>query len=302
MVSIIVPAYNRADLIERCIGSALSQSVSDLEVIIVDDGSTDSTGRLCDTMAASEGRIRVLHQTNGGVSAARQAGIDMAAGEWICFLDSDDTLPPDALEKYSEAFPERPDIIVSGCARQLDPKSFVLGISNYSLCPTLWGKLFRTDFIKGNMPAMPRELVMGEDLAANLVLGIKAEKIRTVGDLLYNVTLDNGQSVMNTFRHSFQYENFFFQTMNDMLPEESASLPYYNELAGNLLLLKMNGYRNVVLDGASIDTGSKEWTSFVSDIRRSGLHLGIRDRFFLMMQHSQGLYRLIMNTYLKLRK
>ena len=98
LVTIVMPAYNAGATISAAVESVRAQTVSDWELVIVNDGSTDETASLCDTMAAEDPRIRVLHKANAGVSAARNDGMDAAAGEWIAFLDADDLYEPEYLE------------------------------------------------------------------------------------------------------------------------------------------------------------------------------------------------------------
>ena len=102
-LSVIVPAYNARETLKRCLDSILGQSFRDLELIVVDDGSTDETPRICDEYAAADERVRVLHQPNGGVSRARNAGIDAARGERLAFVDADDHLLPEAYETMLRA-------------------------------------------------------------------------------------------------------------------------------------------------------------------------------------------------------
>lgn len=102
-VSVIVPVYQAEKYIGKCVGSVLEQSFTDWEMILVDDGSRDNSGALCDEFAASDRRIKVLHQKNEGVSGARNAGMAAASGEYIAFLDSDDYYKPDMLEKMVNA-------------------------------------------------------------------------------------------------------------------------------------------------------------------------------------------------------
>lgn len=98
MVSVIVPVYNTAQYLEQCILSICDQTCRELEIIAVDDGSTDGSGALLDELAEKDHRIRVIHQHNGGVSAARNAGIAVAHGDYLAFVDSDDLLEPDMYE------------------------------------------------------------------------------------------------------------------------------------------------------------------------------------------------------------
>lgn len=98
MISIIIPVYKVEAYLADCINSVLAQTCTDFELILVDDGSPDSCGELCDRYAARDSRISVIHQENGGLSAARNAGLDAAKGEYIMFVDSDDWIEPDTLE------------------------------------------------------------------------------------------------------------------------------------------------------------------------------------------------------------
>ena len=103
MISIIIPVYNGQQHLERCVRSVLAQSYRELEVILVNDGSTDGTAALCDRLATEDPRIRVIHQANGGVSAARNAGLDAATGRFIGFVDADDTISEDTYETAFQA-------------------------------------------------------------------------------------------------------------------------------------------------------------------------------------------------------
>lgn len=99
-VSVVIPVYNVKPYLERCVESVLRQSYKDLEIILVDDGSTDGSGEMCDEMSTRDQRIRVIHQENKGLSGARNTGIDHATGEYIIFIDSDDEwLLDDGVEK-----------------------------------------------------------------------------------------------------------------------------------------------------------------------------------------------------------
>lgn len=98
LVSIIIPVYNVAELLGRCLDSVLAQTYQNLEIILIDDGSTDASGELCDTYAQRDHRIRIIHQTNQGLSAARNTGITVASGEFISFVDSDDAVAPTLIE------------------------------------------------------------------------------------------------------------------------------------------------------------------------------------------------------------
>lgn len=117
-VSVIVPIYNTKPWLEECVQSILAQKASfpePYEVILVDDGATDGCGELCDALAARDDRIRVIHQENQGLSAARNTGIDAARGRYYAFVDSDDILRPDYLKKLYDAC-EAHDAYMAVCA------------------------------------------------------------------------------------------------------------------------------------------------------------------------------------------
>lgn len=117
-VSVVIPVYRVEAHLRRCVDSALAQTFSDFEVILVDDGSPDNCGAICDEYAAKDARVRVIHQENGGLSAARNAGIDAARGEYLFFMDSDDLIHPQTLEILHELLKaHRADIAIGGFTR-----------------------------------------------------------------------------------------------------------------------------------------------------------------------------------------
>ena len=107
LISIVVPVYKVEKYIRRCIDSLLAQTWKNIEIILVDDGSPDSCGQICEEYAAVYDKIRVLHKENGGLSDARNAGIAVAQGEYIGFVDSDDYIMPDMFEKLAKAAMEQ---------------------------------------------------------------------------------------------------------------------------------------------------------------------------------------------------
>ena len=101
-ISVIIPVYNTLNCLERCVDSVCGQTYENLEIILVDDGSTDGTGQLCDTLAKRDDRIRVYHKKNGGASSARNLGLQKATGEYIGFVDSDDYIDADVYQEMAE--------------------------------------------------------------------------------------------------------------------------------------------------------------------------------------------------------
>ena len=113
LISVIIPVYKVEKYIERCITSVKKQSYFNIEIILVDDGSPDNCGIICDKYAETDSRIKVIHKKNGGLSDARNAGLDIATGQYICFIDSDDYIEKDTLkDMYNNIVMTRADITI----------------------------------------------------------------------------------------------------------------------------------------------------------------------------------------------
>lgn len=196
MISIIVPVYKVENYLHRCIDSILSQSFTDFELILVDDGSPDNCGKICDEYAQKDNRVRVFHKSNGGVSSARNLGLDNAKGEWIAFIDSDDFVENGYLEELlSYETNTSADIITSikildstNNSVTLQRKEFGLLFSIYKFekfCPP-WGKLLRKDIISNNNLKFNTRVHLGEDAMFVLSYLLNADKITLISSNKYN--------------------------------------------------------------------------------------------------------------------
>lgn len=114
MVSVIIPVYNAAPYLVRCLDSVLRQTYTDLEVVLVDDGSTDGSAHICDEYVIKDKRVRVIHQQNKGASIARKQGIERAQGEWLTFVDSDDVVEDDYVERLYKTL-RKYDVQIAAC-------------------------------------------------------------------------------------------------------------------------------------------------------------------------------------------
>ena len=113
-ISIIVPVYKTEKYVLKCLDSILAQTYKNFEVLVIDDGSPDDSGRLIDQVALMDSRVKVYHKPNGGVSSARNLGLNKAEGEWICFCDSDDMLYSDALSTMIDGVKDGIDMVLAG--------------------------------------------------------------------------------------------------------------------------------------------------------------------------------------------
>lgn len=167
-LSIIVPVYNAEKYLHRCIDSILAQTFTDFELLLIDDGSTDNSGFICDEYAQKDRRIRVFHKKNGGVSSARNLGLDNVSGEWITFVDSDDILvDSNALTIFSSknidadlivySFLWNDDLIECPCINNIKEIFF----SYHSIA--VWGKIYKKSIIQQNHLSFNERINMGED-------------------------------------------------------------------------------------------------------------------------------------------
>lgn len=163
-ISVIVPVYNVAQYLPQCVDSILSQDYGDLEVILIDDGSTDASGELCDRYAAKDSRVRVIHQKNGGAAAAKNAGLRIASGDYLTFADSDDYLEPGAYSFLMKTLQETGADAVQGAFREvyrnrteeqriseeiLEDYDYLLRFPKDFSCALLWNKLYQRELFEG---------------------------------------------------------------------------------------------------------------------------------------------------------
>ena len=203
MISVIVPIYKVEKYLRRCIDSILGQTYSDLEVILVDDGSPDGCPEICDEYEKKDPRVKVIHQKNGGLSAARNVGLDICIGEHITFVDSDDWLHPQMLERLLDAINSAPDVGVSVCGycetSQEESVSNVesngptellagekaveaiMGPDNVMLV-TAWGKLYQRELFTGIRYPVGR---IHEDEFVTYKLYILSKNVAIVREKLY---------------------------------------------------------------------------------------------------------------------
>lgn len=165
-ISVIVPVYNVADYLPQCLDSVLAQDHRDLEVIVIDDGSTDASGAICDAYGASDSRVVVIHQENAGAAAAKNAGLRVATGDYLSFVDADDYLEPNVygymLEvlqesgadaahfNFREVTPKRSeDSMVHKGRTLMDSRSYLVRFTKDWSCPLLWNKLYKRSLFDG---------------------------------------------------------------------------------------------------------------------------------------------------------
>ena len=175
-ITVIVPIYNSSKYLRRCVDSLLRQSFTDWECLLIDDGSTDDSFEVCEDIVRTDKRLKLFHIPNSGVSVARNIGLEMVAGEWISFVDSDDWLEHDTYEyAISQAEEHKADIIQWQFHYEpyiSEPKGFIKTPQELKLKKSValafwknacWGQLVKTELVKKNKIKFPEHITVGED-------------------------------------------------------------------------------------------------------------------------------------------
>ncbi len=207
-LSIILPVYNSEKYLSQCIDSVISQSFADFELIIINDGSTDSSGEICNVYAEKDNRIKVIHQNNRGVSFARKLGIEQSDSEWLGFIDSDDWIESDTLKiAYDTAIKEESDIVCFGIqkATQTEKTSIEFFNSdiytNFLYYPvymnSFCNKIIKKALFTENSLDFGIGIITSEDLLVMFQLFHFAKKISYLPSVLYNYRF-NSDSVTQT--------------------------------------------------------------------------------------------------------
>lgn len=207
LVSVIVPVYNAEKYLNRCVDSILSQTMTDFELLLIDDGSKDDSGRICDEYSEKDARVRVFHKPNGGVSSARNLGLDNAEGKWITFCDADDVVLPSWLSNFIDNACDSVDYVVQGFLtdktmfesddieftnRRKFSFSFegtmedgLLLMSKNTMLGYVWCKLFRYSIIKQFGVSFNEAYNYQEDIIFNLSYLQHCKKIKSIDDAGY---------------------------------------------------------------------------------------------------------------------
>lgn len=241
-ISVIVPVYNVERYLEKCIKSICVQSAPALEIILVDDGSTDRSGIICDEWARKDVRIRVIHKKNGGLSDARNAGIDIAAGGWYMFVDSDDTITPDTIERlYGAATTHDCEMAVCNMVRIYDDGTtepfynpvrcltVLDGQQRFETLkqPSACNKLFRADLFQDvRFP----EGKYYEDTFVYHVLAYRAKRIVLTGHDGYYY-LSRRESILGQPRYTDRYFDLVEAIYERMMFLRAHRVRYYAEEA-----------------------------------------------------------------------
>lgn len=259
-LSIITPVYNGASTLRHMVDSVLSQTLADWELILVDDGSTDGSPALCDELARQDDRIRVLHMPNGGVASARNAGLEMAKGEYIGFIDCDDSVKPEmyallleaaqrdhcdlvmgGYEKISEQNAKPVSLPYNGVLEGGKIKEILFSMAFWNgyldgrplttLYGSVWPNLYRADLIRAHGIVFPAQIFIGEDLLFNLRYLSHVRRVAMVNRPLYEYNIANSSATRTQNRSLWDHYVKLSDCVGKLLTE---LFPGDDELVYNL--------------------------------------------------------------------
>lgn len=301
-VSIIVPVYNAVKTLRRCADSILNQDFDDYELFLVDDGSTDGSGALCDEYAALDTRVRVIHKNNSGVSDTRNTALDLAHGTYIQFLDSDDWITPDATKLFVRAAEQNNcDLVISDFYRVSGERvsqkgdideDMVISKEDFSrhmmenpadfYYGVIWNKLYRRDIIEAHNLRMNTEISWCEDFMFNLEYIRYAERFIALKVPVYYYVKTKGSlvsqsaTIANTVKMKlgiFEYYNNFYKHTFDEEYYEKNRLRIYRFLVdtatdGFVLPAILPGSRKLGSERTKISPEALNGSGFVLDSYR----------------------------------
>ena len=241
-ISVIIPVYNTEKYLHECISSVINQTYNNLEIILINDGSQDFSGAICDDYAKQDSRIKVIHKENGGVSSARNEGLKLASGDYIAYLDSDDSIEPNMYEVLLKAALEK-DVDIISCNymniqkdkplvlnRGIDKSEYegddvLYSFFKYSiLSSAIWNKLYKRNTVK-NLYFDVR-FSMAEDVLYNFFAFKKSRKIAYVNSPLHRRNVREGSLTTMYFNeryfHSIKARQIIVETLQGSQHEEAA--------------------------------------------------------------------------------
>ena len=263
-VSIIVPVYNMELFLEKCVASILNQSYLNIEIILVDDGSTDSSGIICDRFSLTDRRVKVVHKKNGGISEARNVGIELSSGKFLAFVDADDYIEPQMIEiLLARAKKDNAEIVVCGfkyddsltgehhtsispitdetiTGKDILIHRFFESPSTQIYWSAAWNKLYKKSLFDNDLFPAGYNL---EDLYLIPVLYDKCNKVACVSSLLYNYVQQANSVLHATYRHILDGPAVYFYLSDFFSNREEYASIYLHTMH-----TAMAGYRRAFWD------------------------------------------------------
>lgn len=281
-ISIIVPVYKGERYLNECVDSILAQTYADFELILLDDGSPDNSGKICDDYATRDSRVRVIHKANEGINATRRRGVQEATGEWVAFCDDDDSMPIDALESLV-ALTDGTDLVIGFPDEPVNrkPLSFeefrINSITAKRFPPSPWAKLYRRSLFNDHTFDFPREIDGEEDMIMNIRIMFSLNRApHIVFKKVYNFRR-NTLSVSHTKRASIAHEEAFDQARSASIPADMIKL-YMPQIISS----KLNGLVGIAYSDPSQLTNCHYVEQIKKEIKQYGYRCNFEERMELV--------------------
>ena len=305
-ISVIVPVYKAEAYLHRCVDSILAQTFQDFEVLLIDDGSPDRSGEICDEYARKDRRVRVFHKENGGVSSARQCGLDNAQGEYTIHADPDDWVEPDMLEElYRKAKEENADMVIcdyyteeKGETRYitqmpsaLDHETVLYELFFQKLYGSCWNKFVKRVCYKEYGIKFPLELSIYEDLYVNVCLIARGIKITYLHKAFYHYDLSiNFNSLIHRSLESLFNQDKILQKLlnNDVYVMQYDRIKVY-------LMFRL-AYKSLIIGGSYLRDFTRNYIILKKRIFKLPVAGGVKTKiifllaFFLSPQLAHFIY------------
>lgn len=286
IVSVVVPVYNSHSTIAGCIESILRQSFAQLELVVVDDGSNDGSGAICDSYASTDNRILVVHQPNRGRSEARRVGVAHSHGQWVTFVDSDDQLPPHALDSlYNRATADVDIVLGDGDSLPQSERRATIAIGDFRHLAVRgegnigvpWGSLYRRSVLKDQFFDLPRDFMMGEDYIFWLRLVFSTDRpVNVVSESVYDKGDDHTSN-------NFVWTAAYAQRIQDYRMEAIPSREH-QAFAEDMLSDRLANLWAVATWSPRKDwERSQFYSDIVRDMQQLGKTFSLRQRIFLAL-------------------
>ena len=284
-ISVIVPVYNSADTIGECIESVLHQYFSSFELVIIDDGSHDGSGAICDGYVGDNHHVRVIHQENRGRTAARAAGVRESKGRWVCFVDSDDQLPYTALADLYKRADDATDIVfgngytLDGEQRPTIPMSDFrhLAVRAEGTIGVPWGSLYRRSVLTPYLFDVPSHIVNGEDYLFWLRLVFSTERPVNV---VYEKVYEKGDDHTS---NCFKWTSEYCYELNE-LRKTSIPQALHQEYLSDMIADRLENMFSVAQWSKRSEwADSRYYCELLSDMASQGMKLSLKSRLYFAL-------------------
>ena len=310
-ISVIVPVYKAEVYLHRCVDSLLAQTFQDFEILLIDDGSPDRSGEICDEYAKKDKRIWVFHKENGGVSSARQYGMDQARGEYVIHADPDDWVEPDMLQElYREAKAEDADMVICDyyCDKRdktvyksqkpsaLDHETVFYEMFQRLVCSS-WNKLIRLSCFRQFDVKFPLKLFYGEDLFVNACLLVHNIKVAYLPKAFYHYDLYTNENslVHRPIEKTLLQEQILYKQLKNRLPDI-----YFRRVFLEMLIEQ--AYKSLYIGKTYAKTFREDYKDMRPYIKELSIPFKNKLLYWFAFNISSKLSSIVLQSYFRLMK